>query len=196
MKKGLCISIIAIALAAGRIFPSERRDDSYLIRRAYLDTLGIVPTLTEIEWYCVYNDNGYELAARWLVTKTKMLQEGRGELLNILVSDEYKKAKKTHISRSKVHEIVMYVAGEDGEANPSNVKKAKYRLIANAMLCETGDLDIIDLMANQLMCRGTTVNEANELLKCLRLSRTAMPEEEAWLNTLEHLLLFEDVASK
>jgi len=196
MKKGLCISIIAIALVAGRIFPSDRKDESYLIRRAYLDTLGIVPTPTEIEWYCVYNDNGYELAVKWLASKADVAREGKGELLSILVSDEYKKSKKTQLSRKKVNEIVMYLAGVSGEINTENIKKAKHRLVENALLCETGDLDVIDYMANQLMCRGTNVPEANELLKCLRLSRAAMSEQEAWLNTLEHLLLFEDVASK
>lgn len=196
MKKRLCVFVIAIALVAGRIFSFERKDDSYLIRRAYIDTLGIVPTLTEIEWYCVYNDDGYSLAVAWLATKTELSLEGKKELMNILSSDTYKKSKKIQISRNKVHEIVMYLSGIPGELNSVNIIKAKHKLIENAKLCESGDLDIIDYMANQLMCRSTSVAEANELLKCLRLSRTAMNEEESWLNTLEHLLLFDDVSSK
>ena len=45
-------------------------DDSRLIRRLYLDTVKMPPTIEEIEWYISYNKTkGYEMAVDWVLTK-------------------------------------------------------------------------------------------------------------------------------
>jgi hypothetical protein len=200
MKKGFLATSLLIALVAGTLLFASTVDESRIIRRAYLDVLGTVPTITEIEWYCVYNkNNSYRLAVEYLISRPGVGLKGicdKDELRKTLLSKEYREAKREQLTIKKVHEMVMYQSGLRGEASLENVLQAKIRLIENAMSDESTDSDVIDHMALQLMSRTTTMEEANMLLASLRAFRKGVSEETAWVKTLDRLLVLDDVASK
>jgi len=199
MKRTICILLIFLLLSSGDLFPGVYTDDAYIIRRAYIDVLGIVPTIDELDWYCVYNKYGYDIAVEWLINspaaKLKDVTD-KEELRLALVSEKYKKASGSPVSRKKLDEIICYLAGVAGETSIELVSKAKLQFIANARAAQDGDLDAIDRMALQLMSRVTSVDEANHLLRILRCGLETVSEEKAWLNTLEQLMTFEDVTHK
>jgi hypothetical protein len=200
MKKGYFAIALLTALVAGSLLFASTGDESRIIRRAYLDILGTVPTITEIEWYCVYNKhNSYKLAVEYLISRPGAGLKGicdKDELRKTLLSKEYREAKREQLTIKKVHEMVMYQAGIRGEANEANVLKAKISLIENAMSDESTDSDTIDHMALQLMSRSTNLEEANLLLATLRAFRKGLSEETAWVKTLDRMLVLDDVASK
>lgn len=199
MKKGSFAAILT-ALVAGTFLFASTGDDSRIIRRAYLDVLGTVPTISEIEWYCVYNkSNAYKMAVEYLISRPGVGLKGvcdKDELRKILLGKEYREAKREQLTIKKVHEMLMYQAGVRGEADEANVLKAKIRLIENALSDESTDSDTIDHMALQLMSRSTNLEEANLLLATLRAFRKGLSEETAWIKTLDRLLSFDDVSSK
>ena len=199
MKRTICILLLFLLLSLSDLFPGDYRDDSYIIRRAYIDVLGIVPTIDELDWYCVYNKDGYGIAIEWLINRpgAKLKDVTDKEKLRlVLVSEKYKKETGSVVSRKKLDEIICYLAGVAGETSIELVSKAKLQFIANARAAQDGDLDAIDRMALQLMSRVTSVDEANHLLRILRCGLETVSEERAWLNILEQLLTFEDVIHK
>ena len=59
----LCLMLsAAVPGAADEPFQREIR----LIRRAYLDVTELLPSPEEMDWYVVYNRNGYALAVEYL----------------------------------------------------------------------------------------------------------------------------------
>ena len=116
MNKTSCVLGIAIFLSVGEIFPEHYKDDSYIIRRAYLDVLGIVPTIDEIEWYCVYNTSGYFMAVDWLLKQpgyTSQPYSNASDLEQLLKSPGYKDIHRVRLSDKKREEIIFYVAGKN-----------------------------------------------------------------------------------
>lgn len=199
MKRTICILLLFLLLSLSDLFPGDYKDDAYIIRRAYIDVLGIVPTIDELEWYCVYNKDGYDIAVEWLIArpdaKLKDVTD-KEELRLALVSEKYKKEASVPVTRKKLEEIICYLAGVKWEASSELASKAKLQFIANARIAQDGDLEAIDRMALQLMSRVTNVDEANSLLRILRCGLESVSEEKAWLNTLEQLMTFEDVTHK
>lgn len=199
MKRTICILLLFLLLSLSDLFPGDYKDDAYIIRRAYIDVLGIVPTIDELEWYCVYNKDGYDIAVEWLIArpdaKLKDVTD-KEELRLALVSEKYKKEASAPVTRKKLEEIICYLAGVKGKPSLELVFMAKLQFIANARAAQDGDLDAIDRMALQLMSRVTSVDEANHLLRILRCGLETVSEEKAWLNTLEQLMTFEDVTHK
>jgi hypothetical protein len=177
----------------------ETKDEARLIRRAYLDVLGVVPTAGELEWYCVYNTDGYIKAVEYILRSSAMRLLGEAALSRkrtALLSDEYKQAASVKLSQAKLEDIIYYLSGYKGEHSAEALRKAKLALIAHARVYEDGDLEAIDRISLGLMGRVTKLDEANSLLRILRCGLDVMSEEESWLNALEQLLLLEDVRSK
>jgi hypothetical protein len=193
MGKTGCILGVALFLCVGDIFPDQHKDESYFIRRAYLDVLGIVPTIDEIEWYCVYNTQGYFLAVDWLLQQPNTDPE---TLAKMLYSSSYKDTQRTALSDKKREEIIFYVVGKKHTSDKLKLKEAKLELIAAAKMCASGDLDVLDYMAYQLMSRTTKLTEANDLLAKLKSNLAIHNEQDAWLETLNYLLDMEDVRCK
>ena len=191
--------MVFMALTLGDICSNGGRDESYSIRRAYIDVLGVLPTAEEIDWYCVYNEFGYQLAVEWLAHSTKRLGQptmSAQELKAKLMSAEYSSKTRQPLSRESLHKAIFYFIGEKYSPIPEKLREAKLKFIAYSKLDTVGDLDAIDRMAYQLMSRTTNLKEANMLLSYLRPRLETLPEEEAWLQTLEELLTVEDVCSK
>jgi hypothetical protein len=65
----------------------DKVSESKLIRRAYIDITGVLPTVTEMEWFTVYNNDGYKLAVEFLLTdKMYKLSTPKEEMKKVLFS--------------------------------------------------------------------------------------------------------------
>lgn len=167
--------------------------ESFLIRRAYLDTIGRVPSIEELENYIVYK-NGYVSAVEWLINQSKILKLSKDYLL----SDSYKNKKREFLSEEQINKNIMFVTGYGKHAfTEETIKKARLSLVQIASDPELqSNYDTIDYMANCLMSRSTNIEEANKLTKIFREESKKRSETEAWMKVLEELIKFEDVITK
>lgn len=172
-------------------------NDSLIIRRAYLDTVGVVPTVTEIEWYCIYNKNSYETAVDWLINNHPDYKWNipKDQAKIFLMSDTYKHQPKRPLSQEELNKILLYVSGyKNYPVTEENIKKASLQLVKNALNPDLQNYDPLDYIANCLMSRSTNTMEANLIAEILRQSKKS--ETDTWLCVLDKLLKFEDVATK
>jgi hypothetical protein len=178
---------------------SEDHKESFLIKRIYLDSIGLLPTTQEIEWFCTYNDNSYETAVNWLILKNSFKWTMPEEYIKLFLnSKEYKSYKKLPLSKEQIYKNLFYVCGMDKDLipNETNIKTACIKLIECAKKCAYSDDDIIDYMAMSLMCRNTNVEENNKLRIVFNESIKNSNELNAWIDVLKTILEFEDVKTK
>ena len=174
-------------------------DDSFLIRRMYLDVLGRVPTTEEIEWYCVYNKNSYSLAVEWAlsISDNKMRHYPKDQAKEILFSEEYKNYKKVPLSKEQLQKNVMFSVGDgDLSITKENYKKSSLKLIHFALASSDSETDTIDYICNKLMARSTNIDEANYLFRHFKDKCKTSSEDESWLSVLDQILLLPDVRMK
>ena len=192
VRKLICF-LLALLMISMKV--NAKDNDALLIRRAYLDTIGIVPTSQEIEWYCVYNNNGYEVALDWLI---KHHEYGRHSHViytkEYLMSKEYKNAPKAKIGKKQVYKNLLYVTGTNEELSLDSISKALSRLIQYAIASSNGDTEVIDYMCEALMSRSSNLEEINKLTKIIKDSKKN--EFDTWIDVLNEILTFEDVNSK
>lgn len=193
MKKALVLVLVAALFIVSNV---HAKDDSLLIRRAYIDTIGVIPTIEEIEWYCVYNTNkSYEVAVDYLINNKNCKINMPPRLLQILLySSQYKDQPKVLLSTHQIVKNLFYVTGmgDITDYSTDNFNKASFRLIDNALKYSGDDIsEAIDYMANCLMSRSTNINEINILLKIYKSS--VLDEREALQEVLNTLMTFEDV---
>ena len=170
-------------------------DESFIIKRAYLDTIEVIPTQTEIEWYLVYNKNGYEIAVDWLITNKNYKWNIPKEYAKILLlSKEYQHLPKMLLNQLQIRKNLLYVVGMDQEPTIENVEIAKLSLVKMAIESGGTETEIMDYMANSLMCRSTNLEENNIISKIIRES--SKNENDTWLEVLNTILQFEDVKTK
>jgi len=170
---------------------SFAKDDSYIIRRAYIHILGIVPTEEEIDWYCIYNKNGYELAIKWLISKNNKFEEKK------LSRKLFSTNSRILLSKDELNKIILYISGDyDKQITEQNIRDASLKIISNSKLTALNDLDVIDNITNKLMCRSTNISEANFLLRKLNYYLINKNENEAWLEIFNEILNLEDVKNK
>jgi hypothetical protein len=196
MRRYACIFLIFLTLTLGDIFSNGGRDESYQIRRAYIDVLGVFPTIEEIDWYCVYNTKGYELAVDWITRHPKYAHLSESYSKNKLLSDDYKYAPQQPLAAQKLHEAIFYFAGQKYSQDKKALYEAKLKFIAYARQCATNELDAIDYMASELMSRTTRLDEANKMLAYLKSYSATLPEEKAWVAVLDELLKLPDICNK
>ena len=193
MRKRAVIVTVLLSLALSDMFPKERKDDSYIIRKAYIDILGTFPTAEEIDWYCVYNTDSYEKAVDYLANKTA---KDPVDLKVWLLSDEYQKEEKIPLATEQLDGAIAYFTGNQYMNTPEAKKKNRLTFIEMAKIEATSDTDVLDNMANLLMSRTTSKDEANRLVSCLNAARKNQSEEAAWMTALEALLAIDDVKNK
>lgn len=183
--------MVVLALAS----KLQAKDESFLIRRAYIDTIGVVPTIEEIEWYCTYNTNkSYEVAVHYLINHPKCkINTPRRLLKLLLLSSDYKNRDKMPMIREQIIKNLFYVVGMGDVSDYSDniYKTACYKLIDSALNYGDDPADAIDYMANCLMSRSTHLKEINDLIKIYKDSNK--PERDALFDVLSVLLTFEDV---
>ena len=191
MRKLICF-LLALFLNIKEVNAS---DNPYLIRRAYIDVLGVVPTSQEIEWYCVYNTNGYTLAIDWLLACEKHKWNIPNEYSRIfLLSSEYKNSPKMRIPKQQVYKNLLYVTGSPLVVSTENVKKASLKLVENAIACGSNETEVIDYMCDALMSRASNLKENDKLSKIVKES--PKKEEDMWMDVLNEIMSLEDVNSK
>jgi len=194
VRKFICFLLVCLFSVTGKV--TANSDESFIIRKAYIDVIGIVPTTSEIEWYCVYNTNGYELAINWLVNhKDYGAHSHIIYTKEFLVSREYKASAKARITKNQVYKNLLYVTGSASlQITPQNVRNASLRLVQQALACNSGETEIIDYMCDAMMGRSSNLVEVNKLLKIFK--NTGKKEIESWLDVLDEILELEDVNSK
>jgi hypothetical protein len=171
---------------------------STLIRKAYIDAIGVPPTIEEIDWYLVYNkDRSYELAVDYVINNPKCKWNISKELAKLLLlSKDYKEQAKVQLLPEQIIKNLFYITGIDMNLSytEENKKIASCRLIQNAILCSDGETETIDYLANSLMSRGTNLEEINYLTKLIKNSTKS--EEETWYNVLMEIMKFPEVNTK
>lgn len=193
MRKFICFFLACSFLVLNKINAAE--DVSFIIKRAYLDIIEVIPTQTEIEWYLVYNKNGYEIAVDWLITNKNYKWNIPKEYAKILLlSKEYQHLPKMLLNQLQIRKNLLYVVGMDQEPTIENVEIAKLSLVKMAIESGGTETEIMDYMANSLMCRSTNLEENNILSKIIRES--SKNENDTWLEVLNIILQFEDVKTK
>ena len=174
-------------------------DDSRLIRRAYLDLTGKLPTIQEIEWLEIYTREPYKEAVQYLteVLKKNYKHLSREDTKKHLTSLYYIFQPRKPISDLELRINLLYLAGmPQHEFSDDKIREAKLKLIKIATNPDIIDYDPIDYLANCLMSRSTTTEEANKLTKTFKHYSKYLTEEQAWLVVLDELLKFEDVRTK
>ncbi len=193
MRKFICFFLACSFLIINKINANE--DESFLIKRAYLDTIEKIPTQSEIEWYLVYNKNGYELAVDWLIMNKNYKWNIPKEYAKILLlSKDYLHLPKMLLNQLQIRKNLLYVVGMNQEPTIENVEVAKLSLVKMAIESGGSETEIMDYMANSLMCRSTNLEENNALSKIIRES--SKNENDTWSEVLNAILEFEDVKTK
>ena len=193
MRKLFHFLLVCLFILTSKV--NAKDNDSFIIRRAYLDVLGVVPTVEEIEWYCVYNTNGYSLAIDWLLTCEKHKWIIPNEYSRIfLLSNEYKTSPKMRMHKQQVYKNLLYVTGSQMTVTSENVQKASVKLIESAIACSNGDTEIIDYMCESMMSRSSNLEETNKLSKIVKDSSKS--EIDTWMDVLVEILELEDVNCK
>jgi hypothetical protein len=193
VRKFICFFLACSFLIINKINANE--DESFLIKRAYLDTIEKIPTQSEIEWYLVYNKNGYELAVDWLIMNKNYKWNIPKEYAKILLlSKDYLHLPKMLLNQLQIRKNLLYVVGMNQEPTIENVEVAKLSLVKMAIESGGSETEIMDYMANSLMCRSTNLEENNALSKIIRES--SKNENDTWSEVLNAILEFEDVKTK
>jgi len=159
-------------------------DDSRLIRRLYLDSLGMPPTPEEIDWYMTYNKNrSYSVAVEWVTANSD------NKLKEYYMSEDYKNKKNIEITQDVLDSIIKYQVG----STCLSVKAAETQLIKNGTAMYTDPLEAIDYFCMCMMSRVTHVDEANLLMRVFKAFKS---EEEGYREVIGLIKEFRDFRYK
>ena len=196
MRKLFFLVLSLVVLSTSVMLGND--NTSTLIRKAYIDVIGVPPTIEEIDWYIVYNKGrSYELAVDYVINNSKCKWNIPKELAKLLLlSKDYKEQAKVQLLPEQIIKNLFYITGMDVNLSytEENKKIASCRLIQNAILCSDGDTETIDYLANSLMSRGTNLEEINYLTKLIKNSTKS--EEETWYLVLMEIMKFPEVNTK
>jgi hypothetical protein len=163
---------------------SKELKEGQLIRRVYLDLLGVPPSSKELDWYLSYNTNPYNEAV-----KTIAPININPSYKDFILSDDYKKQIQTPLPPSTLELIIKYQAG----MLRAPLIEADKRLVDISLKAAENDLNPLDFMAENLMGRITTAQEETELQKIIKKYPT---EEEGYLEALKKMKTFSDFLNK
>lgn len=193
MKQLLLLLCFLATQATSTVSANPVHREIRIIRRAYLDVTGLLPTPEEIDWYVVYNKNGYQMAVDDLL-KRAAPEFSRETLL----SREYTDSEDTLLERAVLERSIIYLTGFwKGVLSEELYEKAAEKFIKDALL--VGDDNVsnaIDYMVNLLTCRPSTAAEENELLKIFNKVSLKENELSAWKTVLLHIFEIHDCKYK
>ena len=161
-----------------------------------MDISGHVPTMEEIDWYCVYNQrNSYELAVDALLSRDHILwKQPKPWIKRMLMSDAYRDQEPVLVDMKPQ---ILYVVGMQSlEQTPENVKRAKMKLIEYAVMSSNNSDEVIDYLCNALMSRPSNLKEANMLSFKFSQASRVFDDVVAWMVVLEDILQLDDVRHK
>ena len=160
-------------------------DDSRLIRRLYLDTIGMPPTIEELDWYTTYNKvKGYEMAVDWVLTKNSDIK-----FKSYYLSNAYKTKTQAKIPQLTLDNIIKYQVGKLFLTNEQAVEE----LIKLGDMQYNNVLDMIDYFSLCMMSRVTHLDEANLLL---RIFKSFKEEKEGYKEVINIMKDFQDYKYK
>jgi hypothetical protein len=185
MREKINIGSLSLFLLLTLFLCASSTRESHLIRRAYLDILGVPPSLKEMEWYTVYNPEPYASAVGWLTNSQE-----KGGYKDILLSDEYKSKPPSKLSAVELETLIKYQSGN----LKLSIEEACLKIVSDARTVgEDSPTDVIDYIAECLMNRSTTLEEINFLLNVYKKYPS---EDEGYLKVLEEILKFKDCYTK
>ncbi len=195
--KWLIFYLCLVLSVAGSAAPDDAlHREIRKIRRAYLDVLGLLPTPEEVDWYVVYNKDGYNLAVEFLVKKAPAAEWTKVRL----TSPEYLEASARVIDRGTLEKNIVYLAGlwpGEAEFTESLIAEGTDKFIKNALLASDENAsNAIDYMINLMTCRPSTADEENELFQIF--NKVSMKDDElsAWKTVILHILEMPDCKLK
>ena len=194
MKWLLPVLILWVSFTAITYGDDTLRREIRKIRRAYLDVTELLPTQEEIDWYIVYNKDGYPLAVDFLVPKAQNPTWTKQHL----ISNEYLTLPEELIDRPTLDKNVVYLAGLwKGEMSESLKEAGAEKFIKDALLAsDEKTADAIEYMINQLTCRPSTATEENEFIDIYNKVSLKEDEMSAWKTVLLHILEMHDCKYK
>lgn len=186
----LSLLLVANVLASSENFRREVR----LIRRAYLDVTGLVPTETEIDWFLVYERTGYPLAVEFL-----MKDGPRGQFTReVLLSEEYRNQEERQLSREDLERNVLYLTGKfRGGIPEASFDEAAAKFIEDALLVGEGRVgESINYLVQGLVCRPCTAEEETQLTRIFNQVSLKSEELVAYKTVLLHVMEMRDCKFK
>jgi hypothetical protein len=186
----LCLMLFSVASGSGEE-PFQR--EIRLIRRAFLDVTELLPSPEEMDWYVVYNRNGYPLAAEYLA------QKSRGEWSrDHLLSSAYREAPDQLVPKEILEKNVVYLAGLwRGEMSPALFDVGSTKFIKDALeIASENPSNAIDWMVSSMTCRPASAEEENELFAIFNKVSIKATEMEALKTVLLHILELRDCKYK
>lgn len=180
MRTFLSLVLFLQLCFVGVCFSADKLTETKLIRRAYIDMLGVLPTVTEVEWFTVYNNDGYKMAVEFLLSKTS-----KEEMRILLSSEEYEQNNDRILNIEEVMCIFLYLSGK--KVGDISFSQAKQNLANNAVLCSSSDSEIIEYLCNALLCRDSNLQEANLIERYIRSSSN---DKELWVGVIDLIITF------
>jgi hypothetical protein len=189
----ICLSLL-VSLNALGVPEDALHKEIRKIRRAYLDVIELLPTQEEIDWYVVYNKNGYEMAVDFLVSKAPDEMWNKSKL----TANEYVEAPVRVVERQVLEKNIVYLAGLwRGEMSEALLAEATDQFIKKALLAtDENPSNAIDYMVNLLTCRPSSAEEENELMQIFNKVSLKSDEMSAWKTVLLHILEMNDCKTK
>ena len=148
----------------------------------------------ELEWFLVYNKNSYQTAVEEVLNRPQtplnhLVPAIKKLIKGVLLSDQYKLKERQFLSPSERNFILYYQSNVYGD-----IDKADKQLVLNAMaMGESGIMDPVDYIAENLMARDTTAEEATTLNQ---IKNRYPSEEEGYLAILKEIKTYKDFITK
>jgi hypothetical protein len=193
MKRCLFLLCLMFSFAAPGPAEEPFQREIRLIRRAFLDVTELLPSPEEMDWYVVYNRNGYALAAEYLAQKSRGAWS-RDHLL----SSTYREAPDHLVPREILEKNVVYLAGLwRGEMSPALFEAGSAKFIKDALeIASENPSNAIDWMVSSMTCRPASAEEENELFGIFNKVSIKATEMEALKTVLLHILELRDCKYK
>jgi hypothetical protein len=187
--------ILSLLLVAGAFASTDDfRREVRLIRRAYLDTTGFVPTEVEIDWFMVYERTGYPFAVDFLT------KEGArsGMTRDLLLSAEYRNQPEREVTREELERNVIYLAGKYRDGVPQvSFEEAAVSFIEDALRAGEGRVgESINYIVQGLICRPSTAEEETQLTRIFNQVSLKSEELVAYKTVLLHVFELHDCKFK
>ena len=190
-----CIFLLCLVLSLAHPGPAQDgpHREVRLIRRAFLDVTELLPSPEELDWYVVYNRNGYALAAEYLAKKS----EGKWSSEQLL-TPSYRDAPEQAVPREVLEKNVVYLAGLwRGELSPALFEEGSAKFIKDALeIASENPAHAIDWMVNSLTCRPASAEEENQLSAIFNKVSLKTTELEALRTVLLHIFELRDCKYK
>lgn len=190
MMSVLWVSFLLICSSPTMGEGNNQGKDSRLIRKMFLDVLGVPPTPPELDWYLVYNSNSYIKAVETVTDK--YASPLKNLLYTVLISSSYKESGRVLLSNDEKEMIIKYQSGMKN----FSLTEAENRLVELSIINrDNGEVvtEPLDFLATNLMARNTTLEEENFLSKIVKKYPS---EKEGYLKALKIMETYEDFLYK